>query len=289
LSQLIFILLYGVSYGVVLFTISIGLVVTLGLMRVINLAHGAFAAVGGYIAVSLSTELGVSFALAVPVAVIAVAALSVVVERLCYTTLYTAGELDQVLMTIGLMFVAVAALNLIFGPDVLTASLPPRLAATVDIGGQQVQYYRLFVVAVGVVLFLALWFLFDRTAFGARLRAAVDNRTMAQAIGIDVTRLFSIAFALGSGLAALGGAVGFGILPLEPLYPFKYLALVLVVVSLSQFGSIKSSAAVAILVGVADTACRYLLPVIGGFMIYILLIGMTLWRYRDRVAGRAVG
>jgi branched-chain amino acid transport system permease protein len=278
-STISFIIFYGVSYGVVLFTISIGLVVMMGLMRVINLAHGAFAALGGYLAASLMNNLAVPFWLAVPAAVLAVAAFSVVVERLVYVHLYTASELDQVLLTVGLAFVAVAGLNFIFGPNVYPAKLPEVLSLNVDLGIRKFQLYRLFLIVDGAVLFLVLWHVFDRTSFGARLRAAVDNRGMAQAIGIDVPRLFSLVFALGCGLAALGGALGFAILPLEPMYPFKYLVLVLIVVSLSDFGNIKTAAWVAIFLGVADTGCRYFFPNVGAFIIYAILIGLIVRKH----------
>jgi len=260
-------------------------VLMLSLMRVVNLAHLAFAAFGGYLALSLTNNYAMPLALSIPIAVIMVAAFSVILERICYVRLYRASELDQVLMTIGLMFLAVASLNLLFGPNVLPGQLPPELAASLDIAGHRMQVYRLFVVAVGAALLLALWIIFDRTGFGARLRAAVDNSTMAQAIGIDVSRLFSVAFALGTGLAALGGAVGYAILPLEPLYPFKYLALVLVVVVLTGVGNIKASAGVAVFVGVMDTACRFIFPAFGAFFIYVLLIGLVLWRDRGLFAG----
>lgn len=279
LSVATFILLYGVSYGVVLFTISIGLVVMMGLMRVINLAHGAFAALGGYLAASLMNELSIPFLLAVPLAVVAVALFSVLVERLFYVHLYTASELDQVLLTVGLAFVAVAGLNFVFGPNVFPARLPQLLTLNIDLGIRKFQAYRLFLILDGAVLFVVLWYVFERTGFGARLRAAVDNRTMAQAIGIDVPRLFSLVFALGSGLAALGGAIGYAILPLEPLYPFKYLVLVLIVVSLSGYGNIKLAAGVAIFIGVVDTGCRYLFPNVGAFIIYAILISLIIRKH----------
>lgn len=281
-----FIALYGVSYGVVLFLISIGLVLTLGLMRVVNLAHGAFAAIGGYVAVSFMNAFGVPFVLAAFLAAIVVGLGSIAVERLAYVHLYAASELDQVLMTIGLAFLGTASLNWLFGPDVMPAQLPPALAARVDLGIRTFQVYRIFVVALGAALVLALWLLFDRTQFGARLRAAVDNRGMAEAIGIDVRRLYSIAFALGSGLAALGGAIGFAMLPLEPLYPFKYLTLMLIVVSLAGMGNVKASAVVAILVGVVDTAARYLFPVIGAFLVYGIFIALIVWRPHGLFAAR---
>lgn len=286
MSTLAFVLLYGVSYGLLLCLIAVGLVVTMGLMRVVNLAHGAFAAIGGYLAMGLLTPLGVPFGLAIVLAVVAVAAFSAVIERLLYVHLYGASELDQVLMTVGINFIVVAGLTLAFGPNVLPTRLPPSLATSVDLGFRSFETYRLLVLGVGVIVIGALWLAFERTALGARLRAAVDNRSMTQAIGIDVPRLFSIAFALGSGLAALGGALGAPLLPLEPLYPFKYLVLVLVIVALSGFGNIRATLLVAVFVGVVDTAGRYFLPDSGSFTLYVLLIVLIVWRPDGLLARR---
>lgn len=272
-----FIILYGVSYGVVLFTISIGLVVTMSLMRVANLAHGLFGAIGAYATVSLMNSYGIPFPLALIIAVLGATVLSVVIERIFYTKLYGAPELDQVLMTIGIMFIGIATLNVIFGPNTLNSSLPPALKASVSLGTTNIQIYRLVIVAVGAVLMLGLWLLFDKTSFGARLRAAVDNRGMAEAIGIDVRRLFSIAFALGSALAALGGGLGYAILQPEPLYPFKYLVLILLVVSLCALVSFKASAGISILVGLIDTAGRFLMPEIGSFLVYMVVLVALAW------------
>src|SRR5262245_26264914 len=202
LSSLTFIVLYGVSYGMVLFTISIGLVVTMGLMRVLHMAHGVFAAFGGYVALTLMHKYSVSLGLALLIAVIAVTVFSWPIERIFFSRLYAAPELDQVLLTVGLVFLGIATLNLFFGPYPIPAALPKFLAADVDLGIRKFQMYRVVVVAVGIALMIVLWFIFERTAFGAMLRAAVDNRGMAEAIGINVNRLFAIAFMLGCGLAA---------------------------------------------------------------------------------------
>ncbi len=272
-----FIALYGISYGLVLFTLSVGLVITLGLMRVVNLAHGAFAAIGGYTALALVSSFDMPLLVAIVVASLLVAAGSVVVERLVYVQLYNASELDQVLMTVGIAFVAIAGLNFAFGPDVVPAKLPPFLAANVDLGVRKFQMYRVFVVAAGALVIVSLWLVFDRTNFGAKLRAAVDNKSMAEAIGIDVKKLYSISFAIGSGLAAFGGAVGFAMLPLEPLYPFKYLTLMLIIVTLSGMGNLKASVVVALMVGVVDTAARYLFPSVGGFVVYVMFIALIMW------------
>lgn len=271
-------MLYGVSYGLLLCIISIGLVVTMGLMRVVNLAHGAFAAIGGYLTMGLFTPLGVPFGVAIVIAVLLVALFSIAVERLLYVHLYGASELEQVLLTVGINFIVVAGLTLVFGPNVLPTRLPPSLATSIDLGFRSFETYRLIVLAVGIVVIGGLWLALERTNLGAQLRAAVDNRTMAQATGINVPRLFAITFAVGSALAALGGALGAPLLPLEPLYPFKYLVLVLVIVALSGFGNVKATVFVAMFVGIVDTGARYFLPDSGSFTIYVLLIGLIVWR-----------
>lgn len=287
MATLAFILLYGVSYGLVLCVIAIGLVVVMGLMRVVNLAHGAFAAIGGYLAVALMTGAGLPFFAAVACAVAAVTVFSLLVERVFFVYLYGASELDQLLLTVGLDFLVIGCLTIFFGPDVFPMKLPPELAGSVDLGFREFEVYRLVVVAVCAVLITALWLGFERTRIGAQLRAAVDNRSMAQATGINVPLLCSIAFATGSGLAALGGAIGAPMLPLEPLYPFKYLVLVLVVVALSGYGNIRASVAVSIIIGITEIAGRYFVPHYGGFFLYVLIIVLMVWRKDGLFARRS--
>jgi branched-chain amino acid transport system permease protein len=287
LSAGAFIALYGTSYGFVLFTIAIGLVVTMGLMRVINLAHGAFAAIGGYLTVAIM-HAGMPYPLAIVCAVALVAAMGAALERVIFVHLYDAPDLDQVLMTLGVTFIAIAGLTIIFGPNLFPMTQPGFLRGDIDLGFRTFETYRVFVVAVGVAIAAFIHFGFERTNFGARLRAAVDNRSMAQAIGIDVGKMFSLSFAIGAGLAALGGAIGAGMLPLEPFYPLKYLVLVLIIVALSGAGNVRAALAAAILVAVVDTAGRFLFPEIGGFVIYLLLIVLIVWRGGGIFGERAV-
>jgi branched-chain amino acid transport system permease protein len=286
-SAALFVLLYGVSYGLVLFTIAIGLVITMGLMQIVNLAHGAFAAIGGYLAVSLMNAAGVPFLASVCAAVAIVVLLSFVLERLIYVRLYGASHLDQILMTLGVNFIVIGAITILFGPNVYPVKLPEFLQGSVDLGPRQFEVYRIFLIVLGLAVVICLWALFERTRFGAKLRASVDNRSIARVIGIDVDRLFLLAFGIGCGLAALGGAVGAAMLPLEPYYPMKYLVLVLVVVALSGYGNIRASLGVAIIVGLIDTAGRLLVPAAGGFAIYVLLILLTILRPDGLFAGRA--
>ncbi|MEI8266254.1 MAG: branched-chain amino acid ABC transporter permease [Betaproteobacteria bacterium] len=275
---LAFVLIDGIAYGMVLFLISVGLSVTMGLMRFANLAHGAFAAIGGAVAITVMTSAGVSFLLALVVAFVATALLGLLLEPFLYAPLYGGDELDQVLMTIGLIFIVIASLNLIFGSTPLPMKLPPWLAASVDFGVRVVPAYRLFLIVVGALLMVVLWLTLDRTEFGARIRAAVENPQMAQAVGIDTRRLFAVTFTLGCGLAGLGGALGAEMLPIDPVYPFRYLATFLIVVSIAGFGNIKGSAWVAMMLGLIETAGRYLLPTIAAFLTYLVMIALLLWR-----------
>jgi len=288
MSTLAFIVLYGVSYGLVLCLIAVGLVVTMGLMRVVNLAHGAFAAIGGYIAVDLSMNWGVPFPLAVCIAVVLAAILGFFAERIFFVSLYKAPELDQVLLTVGLSFLVIAALSLCYGRNVYPLILPTYLQGSVNLGFRDFEIYRLVVVVVSTAVIAGLWLGFERTDLGAKLRAAVDNRSMTQATGINVPRLFSLTFALGSGLAALGGALGAPMLPLEPYYPFKYLVIVLIIVALSGHGSLRGAIGVSIMIGVLETAVRLIWPEIGAFLIYFVLIVLIVWRREGLFARRGI-
>ena len=278
MSIVVFVLIYGVSYGLILCLLSIGLVITLGLMRVVNLAHGTFAALGGYVAVSLGAKLTLPFPLAVMTAVILVSAFGLLLERLFFVQLYRSTELDQVLQTIGLTYIAIGIFALTFGPNVFPVKLPSYMLGSIKLGQVDLEAYRLVVATASLVIVTALWIVFDRTNFGARLRAAVDNPSMAEATGINVRYLFSVTFALSSALAAFGGAIGSSMFPLEPFYPFRYIVLVMMVVVLSGRGNIKAATVVSLLIGISETGVRLLLPEVGSFLIYLILIALVVWR-----------
>jgi branched-chain amino acid transport system permease protein len=277
MAYVLTILLDGLAYGMILFIISVGLTVTMGLMRVVNLAHGAFAMVGGYLA-AVMTASGYNFFLSALAGAVAAGVFGGIAEVTVYRPLYRKGELAQVLLTIGLVFVSVAALTLVFGTDYKTVRLPPFLEESVNIGFRLYPAYRLFLIAVGLALAIALWLLIDRSLFGARLRASVDNPQMARSIGIDVSRLFTITFAGGSALAGFGGAIGAGILPLEAFYPLKYLVLFLIVVIVGGEGSFKGSFVAAIALGIIETTGRFLVPEVASFLLYTVVIVLLLWR-----------
>lgn len=271
------ILLDGLAYGMVLFIISVGLTVTMGLMRVVNLAHGAFAMIGGYVAAML-VDAGVPFFAAAGLATLLVGMIGAVAELAVYRPLYRKGELAQALMTFGLTFVVIASLTSGFGTGIKTLPVPAALGGLVDIGFRTYPAYRLFLVAAGLGLALLLWLLIDRSAYGARLRAAVDNPPMARAVGIDVNLLFTVTFAGGCALAAFGGVIGAALLPLEPFYALRYLVLFLVVVGVGGIGNFKGSFLAAILLGVIDTGGKYLMPHAAAYLFYGAVLALLLLR-----------
>ena len=270
----------GVAAGMVLFIVSVGLSVTMGLMGFVNLAHGGFAMLGGYVIVLSMKHWGLPFLAALALAFAVVAALSAVLERLLYARLYRAGELDQVLFTIGLAFAMTAAITLGVGPETQTVQLPDWLRGQTNLGFITYRTYSLAVIAVGTALMLALWLGFERTSFGASIRAAVDNRAMAQSVGIDVGRLFTVTFAIGSGLAAVGGGLGAEILGLDPNYPLRYLVYFLIVVSVGGLGKVTGVFFAALLIGMLDFVLKIYFPKGGAIFIYALTLGLLLWRPR---------
>lgn len=272
LTNFLGVLFDGVAYGSLLFLISVGLSVTMGLMNFINLAHGAFAMVGGYVCVLTMSRLGMPFLLSLPLAFVASAAVGLVAERLLYRRLYRATHLDQVLFSIGLTFMAVAATTYFFGPSQQPVHLPDWLRGQVSLGSIDVGAYRLFLIGVVIVITAALGYLIERTRFGAQIRASVDNQSAAAGLGINVSRVFSLTFALGSGLAGLGGGLGIDVLGLDPTFPIKYMVYFLLVVAVGGAGTIKGPLLAALLLGVFDVAGKYYLPQVGAFVIYALMV-----------------
>ena len=278
MDAVVSILFLGLAYAMVLYLISVGLSVTMGLMGFVNLAHGVFAMIGGYITVTLMNRYGISFGVALLAACVGAALLSVILERTLYARLYGAGELEQVLFTIGLVFMAVAVVHKLWGPLPQPIRVPAILDGQINLGFRSFPTYRSFLILVSLALTLALWLGVERTNFGARLRAAVDNRRMAESLGINTGQLFTLSFALGSGLAALGGGLGADILAIYPGYAMEYLVYFLMVVAVGGLGSIRGPFVAALLLGIGDTACKYLVPQLGAFFIYLAMIGLLLWR-----------
>lgn len=268
----------GLAFGMLLFVLSVGLSVTLGLMNFINLAHGAFGMLGGYVTVWLMRQLDFPFLLTLPAAFLTAAVLSVVLERTLFRRLYRAGELNQVLFTIGLVFVAAAAATFFFGTAQQPIVLPRWLRGSTELFGMRFGTYRLFLIAIALAITAVLFFTLERTRFGAQIRAAVDNQRVAQGLGLNVERVFALTFALGSGLAGLGGALAIEVVGLDPSFGFHFLVYVLIVVSVGGLGSIAGSFLGAALLGIGDVAGKYFMPEAGSFLIYLLLVAILLVR-----------
>ncbi|RYE75300.1 MAG: branched-chain amino acid ABC transporter permease [Hyphomicrobiales bacterium] len=275
MSSLVAVLVDGVAYGMLLFLSAVGLSVTLGLMRFINLAHGAFAMVGAYLAV-VAVGAGLPFLLALPLVFVAVGVFGIAIERTAIRHLYRRSALEQVLFSSGLAFALGALANLIFGPQQQAIQTPAWLTGRVALAGLEITSYRLFLIAMGAATAIALIYLFEHTLFGARIRAAVDNRRAAEGIGIQVERLFALTFGLGAALAGLGGALSVEMLGLDPAFALKYLTMLLMVVAIGGAGSIEGSLLAALGLGTIDALFKYLLPEAGGFVIFGLLVAVLL-------------
>ena len=280
-------LLGGLAAGMVLFIVSVGLSVTMGLMGFVNLAHGAFAMLGGYLIVLSMRQWGLDFISALALGFVVIAAVSVAFERLLYVWLYRAAELDQVLFTIGLVFIMIASVTLLIGPENQQLTLPAWLQGQIDLGIVQYRTYSIFLIVVGVLIVTALWLGFERTRMGAQIRAAVDNRRMAESLGINIGRLFTITFAFGSGMAALGGGLGAEFLGLDPQYPLKYLVYFLIVVAVGGLGRVTGVFFAALLIGVLDFVLKKYLPQGGTLFIYALTILLLLWRPQGLFGGKS--
>jgi len=271
-------LLGGIAAGMILFIVSVGLSITMGLMGFVNLAHGGFAMIGGYAIVLAMKQWGLPFVGALLFGFVVTAALSVVLERLLYARLYRAAELDQVLFTIGLVFVMISSLTLWVGPENQPLTLPAALQGQMNLGFVRYRTYSIVLIVTGSAIVLALWLGFERTRLGAQIRAAVDNRRMAESLGIDIARLFTITFAFGSGMAALGGGLGAEFLGLDPQYALKYLVYFLIVVAVGGPGRVTGVFVAALLIGVFDFVLKKYLPQGGTLFIYAITILLLLWR-----------
>jgi branched-chain amino acid transport system permease protein len=272
------ILFDGVAYGMLLFVLACGLAVTLGLMNFVNLAHGAFAMAGGYITVVLVNRLGWPFALGLPAAFLATALIGLILERTLYVHLYRRSHLDQVLFSIGLVFMSVAAVDYVMGSSQQFVQIPSALQGQFDLFGIGIGRYRLLIIVVCGVLTLALQAVLTKTRFGSRLRAAVDDQRVARGLGINVGFVFAVTFAIGSGLAGLGGALGAEILGLDPTFPLKYMIYFLIVVTVGGTASITGPFFASILLGIGDVAGKYAAPTLSAFIIYTIMIVVLIWR-----------
>ena len=289
------ILFDGLAYGMLLFVLAVGLSVTLGLMNFINLAHGAFAMAGGYVAVVMMQRYGLSLFWSLPAAFVLTAAVGALLERTLYVRLYDKTHLEQVLFTIGLTFMAMATVDYFMGASPQIVDVPKALEGNFELGVVSLNKYRIFVIAVCALLTIALQLGLSKTRFGSRLRAAVDDSRVARGLGIDVTAIFALTFAFGSGLAGFGGALGSAIFSIDPQFPLKFMIYFLIVIAVGGTSTITGPFLASILLGVADVAGKYYTPEIGGhrieiggFVIYTIMVLVLIFRPQG-LFGRAVG
>jgi branched-chain amino acid transport system permease protein len=275
---LLTILFDGVAYGMLLFVLACGLAVTLGLMNFVNLAHGAFAMAGGYACAILVNRAGLPFFAALPIAFLISAAIGAIMERSLYRHLYARSHLDQVLFTIGLVFMSVTAMDYFMGSTQVFIRLPEYLQGQIDLFGLSVGRYRLMIILICGLLTVALQLTLAKTRFGSRLRAAVDDPRAASGLGINVPQVFALTFAFGCGLAGMGGALGAEILGLDPYFPLKFMIYFLIVVTVGGSSSITGPFLASLLLGIGDVAGKYYVPKLGAFVIYTMMIVILLWR-----------
>ncbi|MBI1778710.1 MAG: branched-chain amino acid ABC transporter permease [Proteobacteria bacterium] len=280
------IIIDGVAYGMILFMISVGLSVTMGLMRIMNLAHGGFALIGGAIAHALTVRLGIDFVPAAILSIMTAVLISFALERIVYRPIYRLGELGQVLATIGVTFIIIAIVNFFLGSTLLPIRPPSFMTGSVTLGFKTLPMHRLIVIGAGAMVLVFLYWLIERTRFGIYLRASVDNHATAAALGINTSKIYAVTFALGAGLAALGGMLGAELLPLEAYYPLRYMVLFLTVVAVGGLGTITGSFAAAMGLGILDTGSRYLLSEFGTIVFFLAVMLLLSARPRG-LLGRA--
>lgn len=278
----------GLAYGMLLFLIAVGLSITMGMMNFVNLAHGVFAMLGGYAASIAMNSAAVSFPVALLIGFCSATMAGALLERLLFRRLYGAHALDQVLLSIGVVFVAIATATYLFGPTMQVFSLPPYLQGNFEVGGLSVGWYRLFLIVCGLVVISGLVLALSRTRLGATVRAAVDNRRVAEGTGIHVQRLFFLTFSFGCGLAGLGGALSLGMLSLDPFFPLKYMVDFLIVVGVGGAGTIAGPFVAAMLIGMVDVAGKYFIPQAGAFLAYLVMIVALLLRPNGLVARKGL-
>ena len=278
MSVIFSILVDGIAYGMILFMIAVGLSVIMSLMRVINLAHGGFALLGGAFAHWLTVHAGLAFLPAAFLAIIATMAIALPLEVVLYSRIYRMGDLQQVLATIGIAFIMIAGVNLWLGSALLPIRLPEWMTGSIDLGFRTLPVHRVGVIVTGLVVIAGLYALIDRTRFGIHLRASVDHRGTASTLGINTDRIFALTFILGAGLAALGGVLGAELLPIDAYYPLRYMILFLIVVAVGGLGSITGSFIAALGLGIVDTAARYIIPDFGAIAFFIVMMAVLALR-----------
>jgi branched-chain amino acid transport system permease protein len=287
LASLVTVLFNGIAYGMLLFIMSVGLSVTMGMMNFVNLAQVSFSMLGGYVMVAVTQSYGIPFLVSLPIAFVVVGVVSLAIERTIFRHFYGTDDLTQVLLTIGLVFMSIAIVTYVWGSTYQRVSVPSWLTGQQEVFGLTLERYRMFLVTVGAMLAVVLVFGLERTRFGAIVRACVDNGRVARACGLNTDLVFAVTFAVGGGLAGLSGALSANLLGIDPNFPLRYLVYVLIVVSVGGMGTISGTLIAGLVLGIADVAGKYYVPTLGGLMIYVITVIVMLWRPHGLLGRRA--
>lgn len=269
--------LNGLVYSMLLFLLALGLSLTFGLMRVVNLAHGAFFLAGAYCGYT-AWALTHSFWLALLAGAVVVAIIGALLEHLWLQRFYVRDELDQVILTFGFALVFADVMKMLWGKDIRSLSPPEVFAGAVEISGISFPSYRLLLIAVGVTLFVAVWLAIARTRIGALIRASVSDRVMVSGLGFNIRLLFTGVFAFGTALAGLAGVLGAPILGIYPGLDFEVLITTLIVVVVGGQGSVVGAFAASLLIGMAETFGKAVYPAAASFIIFGLMVAVLLYR-----------
>lgn len=266
----------GLAYGFLLFLLAAGLSLIFGMMDVVNLSHGSFFMIGGFVGISLVDDLGFWLALVLAVAIVAV--LGLVVELALLRPLYERGHLDQILLTFGLALVIEDGTEWIWGTRIQSLAPPDVLARSVEVLGASISAYRLMVIAAGILLGFVLWYVLERTRLGSIIRAGVADREMVSALGFNIAAIFAGVFVFGVALAAFAGLIGAPILGVYPGLDFEVLILALIIVVIGGLGSLTGVFWVSLLVGITQTFGQAFFPSLAAIIIYVIMAAVLLIR-----------
>lgn len=273
--------LNGLVYSMLLFLLALGLSLTFGLLRVVNLAHGAFFLLGAYFGLSVWRYTN-SFWVAALVAPIGAALVGAILEKLWLRRFYARDELDQVILTFGFALVFADIMTMIWGKEIIGLPPPAALSGSVEIGVVSYPSYRLFLIGAGLVLFAATWLAIERTRIGALIRASVADRVMVSGLGFDIRLLFTSVFAFGVGLAGLAGVLGAPITSIYPGLDFEVLITTLIVVVVGGLGNIVGAFWASLMIGLAETYGKAFYPAIASFIIFGMMAAVLLFRALGR-------
>ena len=280
-------LLNSLSYGFLLFIITCGISIVFGILGVLNLAHGSIYLLGSYIGYSVIMKAGMPFWVAILAVPLIIAALGFLIEIVLLRPTYKLGHLSQVLLTFGLVYIFHDLFTMIWGKDVLSVNPPEALSSSIEMLGFTFPAYRLALIVIGAIIVLFLWYVQEKTKWGAVVRAGLSDKEMAGALGINIHLVFTLVFVFGSLLAGLGGVLGAPILGTYPGMEFSILILSLVVLVVGGLGSVSGTFMASLLVGFVETFSRYLVPELSLIITFALMAVVLVVRPQGLVGRKA--